>query len=282
MSEYSKRITEKVVQTLRDSLTPRLATGYYVMLSAGPGVNEKGAPGMSSAVALALCKKAVGPQYVRAVTFTLDGYTRPDWVAKAGAYAGQLGVIWETVDMTEEIAPYAKRMNMHPASAATSFRSLFAKELAHKLGYLSVAGWTLISSAFYAVDPINDAAKVAPVGNFDRSTTIAIGEELKIDGNILYQRPSNGAIEEGNRIMNRIFTQHNQWKLELSRTLDMFLLNLQSGKPVLERVPDSDDERIITAAGNAERAYNNLRGQLEVIMGENALPEDRENFLFGT
>ena len=171
---------------------------------------------------------------------------------------------------------------MHPASAATSFRSLFAKELAHKLGYLSVAGWTLISSAFYAVDPINDAAKVAPVGNFDRSTTIAIGEELKIDGNILYQRPSNGAIEEGNRIMNRIFTQHNQWKLELSRTLDMFLLNLQSGKPVLERVPDSDDERIITAAGNAERAYNNLRGQLEVIMGENALPEDRENFLFGT
>ncbi|MBS3127947.1 hypothetical protein J4410_02285 [Candidatus Woesearchaeota archaeon] len=280
MSEYSRKITENVVQTLKDSLAPRLATGYYVMLSAGPGVGNTGAPGMSSAVALRLCVEAVGPEYVKAVTFTLDGYTRPDWVAKAGAYAHQLGVLWETVDMTKAIQPYAKQMEMHPASAATSFRSLFAKDLAHKLGYLSVAGYTLISSAFYAVDQINDAARVAPVGNFDRSTTIAIGKALGIDGNILYQRPSNGAIEEGNRTMSRIFTKHHEWNLDLSRILDQFLLNLQSGKPVLEGIAESDDEKIKIAARNAEQAYHTLKGQLEVIMGENATHEERQIFLF--
>ena len=185
MTEYAKNVTEKLIETLRNSLTPRLATGYYVMLSAGPGVNNEGAPGMSSAVALRLCVEAIGSESVRAVTFTLEGYTRPDWVEKAGRYADQLGVIWETVDMTKTIKPYAEQMQMHPASAATSFRSLFAKDLAHKLGYLSVAGYTIISSAFFAVDQINDAARVAPVGNFDRSTTIAIGEELGMDKNFI-------------------------------------------------------------------------------------------------
>ena len=278
MTEYAKNVTEKLIETLRNSLTPRLATGYYVMLSAGPGVNNEGAPGMSSAVALRLCVEAIGSESVRAVTFTLDGYTRPDWVEKAGRYADQLGVIWETVDMTKTIKPYAEQMQMHPASAATSFRSLFAKDLAHKLGYLSVAGYTIISSAFFAVDQINDAARVAPVGNFDRSTTIAIGEELGMDKNILYQRPSNGAIEEGNRMMTRIFTKHEQWELELSRRLDQFLFNLQQGREIMGGI--KDDDTITNAAQNAKLAFRSLEGQLDVVMGENTKPEEKQAFLF--
>ncbi|MFA6461826.1 MAG: hypothetical protein WCV90_06180 [Candidatus Woesearchaeota archaeon] len=130
-------LVKETVDLLRADQTRKGYNGCLCLLSAGPGKDGKGAPGLGSAVTLRLLMEAFGKEKVMAVTYVLDsakpedfskyigitfpsvdfvnpntkepweavrgilgGYHRLDWVEATSKFARQLGIMHSSHRMT--------------------------------------------------------------------------------------------------------------------------------------------------------------------------------------
>ena len=255
-SDYVKRLVETAIETLAQPLRDKETQGYVVLLSAGPGSDkpwsndDSGAPGLSSAVALALCVEAakraydntVGPTMIRAVTFVTASYNNPMWAEAAGRYAISRGARWEKNEkqvtalarVYEEILKENDTRDNHVGDASVKARSLVAAAMA---GDIWVVNGVTALHELYAGSELDDYGKMTPLRLFDRSTIIAMGKELDIPDYILTQRPSNGSIHEheASRMMTR-FWSGLPFDKRYVGVLDRFWRNAHYGKDVMEGV----------------------------------------------
>lgn len=264
-----KESIERFGKVLNQELVKRSALGYYVLLSPGPGVSGKGAPGATSAVTLALCVELLGTARVKAVTCYIEGITNPEWAEKAGEYAKSLEVDWELLDITQETKSWSdllekREIKKHQGSTATRIRSLVVQDIADENNYLTVSGYTVIQRSFYKVNDIDDKGQAAPLADLNRTQAIEIGSMLGVPDEVLYQRPSNGSLKDGTRMMNHIFSHYNMWDFSLCTLLDTFYQNLSQGRKAVYGI-NGLNPAIIEAAEKAEREYKDLEGQLNLI-----------------
>lgn len=265
-----EQLTKRLIAQFSSLLAQKEKNGYYVLYSAGPGADGNGAPGMSSAVALKLLVEAVGPAKIRPVIFEMDGYTNPEWVEKAVRYADTLDLDCMRINATELGKAYchllkSQGVEKYPESVFTRLRTILIHDMAMKDDFLTASCYTKISSAFYKVSNLSDTAQTAPLGEFDRISTIQVGRCLGIEDNILNAPPSNGAVNEleANRMMNRFFTDFERWEMRLSKQLDEIMYCLDRGMPI----PVYEDKRLNDAALKAQEDYQALKGHLDLVNG---------------
>ncbi|MFQ5621538.1 MAG: hypothetical protein ACE5FT_06885, partial [Candidatus Nanoarchaeia archaeon] len=213
-----RRLTNALKAKFKHELARRGKDGYVVMLSPGPGIDDEGGPGVTSAITAKLLIDAVGESAVWPLILTCDNFQRPEWIDAAKEQVGEFGDVFVAKKdinglVRANTAHYAENDAFNDNGTALSESAdaagrAYAEELRklYGLNLIVASGYNIMPRYFFNVGAAA-SGNVAPMALYTRPICIGIGKALGMDEEFLKTRPSNGGCEgwEGTRIYNRIF-----------------------------------------------------------------------------